>query len=69
MALKSSNQERGYNMATKFYLAEIPDDFPATNVKFENMTKPLLAIPAKMVGQQPRLNRLAGYRRGLRGNL
>lgn len=33
-------------MATKFYLAEIPDDFPATNVKFENMTKPLLAIPA-----------------------
>lgn len=36
-------------MATKFYLAEIPDDFPATNVKFENMTKPLLAIPAKMV--------------------
>ena len=55
-------------MATKFYLAEIPDDFPATNVKFENMTKPLSAIPAKMVGQQPRLNRLAGYRRGLRGN-
>lgn len=43
-------------MATKFYLAEIPDDFPATNVKFENMTKPLLAIPPKMVGQQPRLN-------------
>lgn len=38
-------------MATKFYLAEIPDDFPATNVKFENMTKPLLAIPAKMVDQ------------------
>ena len=36
-------------MATKFYLAEIPDDFPATNVKFENMTKPLLAIPPKMV--------------------
>lgn len=68
MALKSSNQERGYNMATKFYLAEIPDDFPATNVKFENMTKPLLAIPPKMVGQQPRLNRFAGYRRGLRGN-
>ena len=48
VALKNSNQERGYNMATKFYLAEIPDDFPATNVKFENMTKPLLAIPAKI---------------------
>lgn len=31
-------------MATKFYLAEIPDDFPATNVKFENMTKPLLVV-------------------------
>lgn len=40
-------------MATKFYLAEIPDDFPATNVKFENMTKPLLAIPAKMVDGKP----------------
>jgi len=53
VALKSSNQERGYNMATKFYLAEIPDDFPATNVKFENMTKPLLAIPAKMVDGKP----------------
>lgn len=42
-------------MATKFYLAEIPDDFPATNVKFENMTKPLLAIPAKMVDGKPTL--------------
>ena len=31
-------------MATKFYLAEIPDDFPATNVKFENMTKPLYMV-------------------------
>lgn len=40
-------------MATKFYLAEIPDDFPATNVKFENMTKPLSAIPAKMVDGKP----------------
>lgn len=40
-------------MATKFYLAEIPDDFPATIVKFENMTKPLLAIPAKMVDGKP----------------
>lgn len=40
-------------MATKFYLAEIPDDFPATNVKFENMTKPLLAIPPKMVDGKP----------------
>lgn len=40
-------------MATKFYLAEIPDDFPATNVKFENMTKPLLTIPAKMVDGKP----------------
>lgn len=40
-------------MATKFYLAEIPDDFPAINVKFENMTKPLLAIPAKMVDGKP----------------
>lgn len=37
-------------MATKFYLAEIPDDFPATNVKFENMTKPLLAIPVNVKG-------------------
>lgn len=43
-------------MATKFYLAEIPDDFPATNVKFENMTKPLLAIPAKMVAHRSTLN-------------
>ena len=47
-------------MATKFYLAEIPDDFPATNVKFENMTKPLLAIPPKMVDGKPITKRRPG---------
>lgn len=46
-------------MATKFYLAEIPEDFPATNVKFENMTKPLSAIPAKMADGKPIT--IAGY--------
>lgn len=29
-------------MATKFYLAEIPDDFPATNVKFERQPGDIL---------------------------
>lgn len=40
-------------MATKFYLANMPDDFPATKVKFGNMSKSLPAIPADMVDGKP----------------
>ena len=40
-------------MATKFYLAEIPDDFPATNVKFENMTSKTEKRSASQAGWPP----------------